>query len=296
MPGAAPLLDIVIVSYRSREPLRRLLASLQANPPRAGTACVHVVDNASGDGTVAAVREAGPAIDLREMPANVGFAAANNVVLRESAGRFVLLLNPDTEVTPGALDRMLEVMESRAGVGMAGCRLVRPDGSFDHAAKRGFPTPLSALAHFSGIGRGARAGAWLAQYRAPDLGERESGEVEAINGAFMLVRREALRDVGLLDEGYWLYMEDLDWCYRFHQRGWKVWYEGGVDVVHLKGASAGAHRDLRRNVAFHRGMARFYRKFYAGRRPLTDAAVYAGIAAKLAVSALRSAVVRRSLP
>ena len=120
---------------------------------------------------------------------------------------------------------------------MVGCRLVRRDGSFDHAAKRSFPTPLSALAHFTGVGRRANAPRALAQYRAPDLDEYASGEVDAVNGAFMLVRRAAMDEVGLLDEGYWFYMEDLDWCYRFKQHGWKVWYDGGTTVIHVKGGA-----------------------------------------------------------
>src|SRR5207244_12321394 len=133
-------------------------------------------------------------------------------------------------------------------------------------AKRSCPTPLGALAYFMRVGRSERAPGRLAQYRRPELGEFDAGEVDAVNGAFMLVRRGALDDVGLLDEGYWLYMEDLDWCYRFKERGWKVWYDGGVTVVHVKGGASvirhgrARHRALGPNVAFHRGMGRLYRK------------------------------------
>ena len=108
----------------------------------------------------------------------------------------MLLLNPDTEVTPGALDWMVRLMEARPDIGMASCRLVQPDGTFDHAAKRSFPTPLGALAHFTGLGRRAAADTRLAQYRAPELDELDSGEVDAVNGAFMLVRDTALEEVG----------------------------------------------------------------------------------------------------
>ena len=106
--------------------------------------------------------------------------------------------------------------------------------------------------------------------------------MDAVNGAFMLVRAAAIRDVGLLDEGYWLYMEDLDWCYRFWQRGWTVFYEPSGVVLHVKGGTSGARRGLRREVAFHRGMGRFYRKFYAPNgSPFTAAVVYLGIGVKL---------------
>jgi len=254
---------------------------------------VHVVDNASADGTVEMVRREFSSVELVSLNHNAGFAAANNLILRASEAPFVLLLNPDTEVREGALDHLLRMLEERLDVGMIGCRLVQLDGTFDHAAKRSFPTPVAALAHFSGVGRLPMAGTWLAQYRAPELGEMDVGEVDAVNGAFMLVRDRALREVGPLDEGYWLYMEDLDWCRRFHDRGWKVLYDGRVSVTHAKGGCSGKHRALRQNIAFHRGMARFYRKFYARGRPLTAAAVYCGIGLKMAVSVTRSWVARR---
>ena len=187
-----------------------------------------MVDNASADGTPEMVSQRFPEVKLTALDWNAGFSRANNLALAQSSAPYVLLLNPDTEAVEPFLDALVELMESRPEVGICGCRLVRRDGSFDHAAKRSFPTPLSALAHFSGAGRRGGAPAALAQYRAPEVDERGSGEVDAVNGAFMLVRRSAIEDVGPLDEGYWLYMEDLDWCRRFKDHGWKVWYEGSV--------------------------------------------------------------------
>ena len=150
---------------------------------------------------------------------NIGFSAANNLVLREGDADAVLLLNPDTEVYAGTLDAALARLRSDPRIGMVGCKLVTESGELDHACKRSFPTPLGALAHFTGIGRRGDAPAALSQYRATHLGDDEPGEVDAVNGAFMLCRGEAVREVGLLDEGYWLYMEDLDWCRRFWERG-----------------------------------------------------------------------------
>jgi N-acetylglucosaminyl-diphospho-decaprenol L-rhamnosyltransferase len=291
-------LDVVIVSSTgARDLVGTCLASLRANPPATAEMKVHLVDNASADGTPEMVRREFPEVELHALDWNSGFCVANNIVLRKSTAPFVLVLNPDTEVYEGALDHMLALMRDRPEIGMSSCRLAQPDGTFDHAAKRSFPTPLGALAHFVGLGRRDRAPKWLAQYRAPDLGEYEAGEVDAVNGAFMLVRQEALRDVGLLDEGYWLYMDDLDWCFRFHRAGWKVWYDGAVTVMHVKGGTTvrKRHRGLRHNVAFHRSMGRFYRKFYAGRRPLFDGIIYLAILGKLAVSATRSTIARGSL-
>jgi GT2 family glycosyltransferase len=297
------LIDVVIVTARgARDHLHACLSSLERHPPAAGQLAVHVVDNASGDGTVEMVRRDFPGVELTELGRNAGYAIANNVVLRRSSAPFSLLLNPDTAVGEGVLDRLVAVMRERPTVGLAGPRLEKPDGTLDHAAKWTFdPSPgalaLGALAHFTRVGRRGGFGGRLSRYRATGVPERGTGTVDALSGACMLARREAIAQVGLLDEGYWLYIEDLDWCRRFRLAGWDVWYEGGVNVLHVKGtATKGArrHRSPRANLAFHRGMGRFYRRFYAGRRPLLDAAVYAGIGIKLAVSTARGAMYRRT--
>jgi hypothetical protein len=229
-------------------------------------------------------------VELTAPGRNLGFAAATNLGIRAGSAPYVLALNPDTRVSEGALDRMLAVMESHPEAAVAGCRLLREDGTPDHAAKRSFPTPLSALGHFSGLGRRRGARGKLAAYRAPEV---ESGPVDAVNGAFMLMRRAALEQVGDFDEGYWMYMEDLDLCYRLAEAGWTTWYEPGATVVHVKGGTAGPHRSPRLNWAFHRGMYRFYRAHYAPDRSwATNALVYAGIAAKLGLALALSAIGR----
>lgn len=245
---------------------------------------VTVVDSGSPDATPEMVEGEFPWVRLLRR-GNIGFSAANNLVLRESEAEAVLLLNPDTGVYAGTLDAALARLRSEERIGMVGVKLVTESGELDHACKRSFPTPLSALAHFTGVGRGEGAGGALSQYRAPHLDDDEPGEVDAVNGAFMLCRAEAIREVGLLDEGYWLYMEDLDWCHRFWDAGWKVFYEPAGVALHVKGGSSAARRAPKQEIAFHRGMGRFYRRFEAPRsNPLLNAAVYAGIGAKLATS------------
>ncbi len=280
---AGPELEIVIVSHGAERLLRRCLRSL-AEHPASRTTRVTVVDSGSTDSTPDMVAREFPAVRLIRGE-NIGFSAANNVVLREDEAAAVLLLNPDTEVYAGALDASLARLYSEERIGMVGCKLVTESGELDHACKRSFPTPLGALAHFTGIGHGDDASGSLSQYRATHLGDNEPGEVDAVNGAFMLCRAEAVREVGLLDEGYWLYMEDLDWCRRFWQAGWKVFYEPGGVALHVKGGSSGKRRAPKQEIAFHRGMGRFYRRFEAAEHnPVINAAVYAGIGAKLATS------------
>jgi GT2 family glycosyltransferase len=285
--GADPQLDVAIVSYRCETLLRDCLEALRAHPASAGMR-VHVVDNASGDGTAEMVRRDFAEVELTVSPRNLGFGAANNIAIAAGRAPYVLILNPDTRLAAGALDRLLELIDSRPEVGMVGPRLELDDGSFDHASRRSFPTPVSALGHFTGLGR--RGSGALAAYRAPGV---EAGPVEAINGAFMLIRRAALERVGTFDERYWMYMEDLDLCYRFAQAGWITWYEPSVTVTHIKAGTSGRQRTLRLNYAFHYGMYRFYRDHYASERnPLFNGLVYAAIAGKLAISATRSALAR----
>lgn len=283
-------LEAIIVSHGAEGLLRRCLLSLREHPPAAAALQVTAVDSGSADGTPDMVEREFPEVRLLRR-GNIGFSAANNVALRESEAGAVLLLNPDTEVYAGTLDAALRRLESEPRIGMVGVKLVTESGELDHACKRSFPTPLSALAHFTGLGRRSDAPAALGQYRAAHLGDDDPGEVDAVNGAFMLCRAEAIREVGLLDEGYWLYMEDLDWCHRFWDAGWKVFYEPAGVALHVKGASSGRRRAPKQEIAFHRGMARFYRRFDAPQsNPLLNAAVYAGIGAKLATSLAITAV------
>jgi GT2 family glycosyltransferase len=286
---APPALDVVIVSYRSRELLRDCLQSLRRHPPQRPLRAI-VVDNASDDGSAELVASDFPEVRLKRSESNLGFAAATNLGMRLGQAPYVLALNPDTRIQAGALEAVAQVLDSHPQVAVAGCRLVREDGCFDHAARRSFPTPLSALGHFSGIGRRRRAPRALAAYRAPQI---EAGPVDAVNGAFMLMRRQAVESIGGFDEGYWMYMEDLDLCYRLARAGWSTWYEPSVSVVHIKAGTSGPRRSPRLNWAFHRGMFRFYRLHYAGERawPL-NLAVYVGIALKLVASLAASALAR----
>jgi len=282
------VLEVVIVSYRCGPMLRECLQSLRDHAP-AGGLRITVVDNASGDGT-ADVGHEFPEVTLIELEENVGFSAGNNRVLRETTAEYVLVLNPDTRLCAGTLDTLLRLMDADRRIGIAGCRLEQEDGTFDHAARRAFPTPASALGHFLRIGRSERAPASLAAYRAPDVGE---GPVDAINGAFMLMRRAMLDEIGLFDEGYWMYMEDLDLCYRAARAGWITWYEPSVRAVHIKAGTSGRHRGLRLNYAFHYGMYRYYRTHLAAQRgPLFNALVYVGIGLKFLSSATASAAAR----
>jgi GT2 family glycosyltransferase len=284
-PQAKVGLDVVIVvADGCGQYLEACLTSLEAHPPGSG-ARIFVVDNASSDGSVEIARRHG--VELVSMGRNAGFSAANNAAMAIGTAPYVLLLNPDTEVPEGALGQLLGALEADPGLGAVGPRLVDRVGIPDHNAKRAFPTPSDALKHFLGRSRIAASSA----YRTPDVAEDAVADVDAISGACMMVRRAALADVGLLDEGFWMYGEDLDWCLRFHRGGWRVRYVGSATVLHVKGGASGPSRGLRVNYAFHRAMARFYRKHQSG-RPLLDLAVYLGILGRLLATSVMSMVAR----
>ena len=281
-------LAIVIVNYNTKDLLRACLRSVYASE---GDFSYHVtvVDNASQDGSIDMVREAFPQARAIAAPVNGGFAYANNIGLRaygfgqgkplETLPRYALLLNPDTEVPPTALAEMLALMDARPELGAAGPRLILPDGSLDKACRRAFPSPMSFVYRGLGLSKLFPAHPRFGQYNLTYLPEDEETEVDSVVGAFMMVRREALEAVGLLDESFFMYGEDLDWAFRIKQAGWKIWYYPKVIVYHHKGAASKGNVKARR--AFYEAMAVFVRKHYKQQtNPLLYGAILAGIAVK----------------
>jgi N-acetylglucosaminyl-diphospho-decaprenol L-rhamnosyltransferase len=278
-------LQIVVVTYGRPDLVLRCLDSVVRSIPE-GTS-VHVVDNDSPDGTADVVASRFPQVELHRQPSNSGFAAANNVILDGVDADYVLLLNPDTEIEPGVLDHLLREMDESPDIGVLGCRLVTADGTLDHASKRRIPSPWTAARYFALrlVGRTGTA------YTAPEVDEFAVADVDAVNGAFMLARAEAVRDVGPLDRQFWMYAEDLDWCVRMRSGGWRVVYDGRVSAMHVKGGSSGRARPLRLNYHFHRSMALFYLKHQRASRPV-DAGVLAGIWLRFTLSSAVSACSR----
>jgi N-acetylglucosaminyl-diphospho-decaprenol L-rhamnosyltransferase len=283
--SAHATLDVIIATATgSLDLLEACLSSLQDASSTLPPLSVTVVDNASRDGLVETVRARYPSIAVHALSQNRGFAAAVNFGITHTSGGYVLLLNPDTEVPRGAIDRLVSVLDRVPDAGLVGPRLVDRSGRPDHNAKRTFPTPAAALRHFLGLK--PRKG--VSGYALADVDEFEQARVDAISGSCMLARRHAIERVGLLDEGYWMYGEDLDWCRRFGSHGWRVFYAGDATVLHVKHGVSGEHPSLRLNWAFHRAMGRFYRRFESGRYPTLDVVVYVGILTKFVMSVGRA--------
>ncbi len=266
-------LGIVIVSWNTRDLLRKCLKSVYAS--EGVTSQVVVVDNASSDGSAEMVRAEFPQAALIANSENVGYPAGNNLGLRligydrgkvDGLPRYALLLNPDTELPPTALREMVAFMDADPRIGVAGPKLLLPDGSLDLACRRGFPTPAVSAYRMVGLSklfpRSPRFGRYNMTYLDPDL----VTEVDSVVGAYMQVRREAIAQVGLMDETFFMYGEDLDWAYRVKKAGWTIWYNPAVTVLHVKRAASRQSR--RAQMEFYRAMLIFYRKHYRATTPL----------------------------
>jgi GT2 family glycosyltransferase len=280
-----PDLCALIVSYNTRDLLLRCLRSLFAAGNEAGLGVeAIVVDNGSTDGSVVAVAAEFPQVRLLTSGRNLGFAGANNLALARSIAPVTLLLNSDAFVTGAALRRGYNFVLAAPEVGIAGLRLVNPDGSFQ-AAYGTFPTLWDDLCLSLGLDQ-------LARRDEPDT--RRVGPVDWVHGACLFVRTTALRQVGPLDERFFMYSEEVDWCHRFWSAGWEVWYLGDVAITHVGGAS---HlNDLNRRLALYRGRLGLRRRFGG---PLSSVALWIGIvvglAARVAVRAAAVALSRRQL-
>ena len=287
-----PSLAIVIVSYNTRDLLRDCLRSIGPG----GAACaldIWVVDNASRDGSAGMVRAEFPGVHVIDSPRNGGYAYANNLALREIvrtegtglrtelmlssaqssvlspqsyAPNYILLLNPDTIVPPGALDALVSFMEAHPAVGACGPKLLLGDGSLDVACRRSFPTPAIAFYRMTGLARLFPRSPRFGRYNMSHLDPDMQTEVDAVVGACMLVRGAVVREVGLLDEAYFMYGEDLDWAFRIKQYGWKIMYVPSVTVHHFKRA-ASRQRPFPSIRAFYAAMRVFHRKHYAATAP-----------------------------
>jgi N-acetylglucosaminyl-diphospho-decaprenol L-rhamnosyltransferase len=227
---------------------------------------VWVVDNASADDSVAMVRRDFPEVTLIAAERNDGFSAGNNLALRrilESAEppEAVLILNPDTVVPPAGLAGLARSLDERPQAGVIGPKLVLEDGSLDMACRRSFPSAEVALYRMTGLSklfpRSPRFGRYNLTYLDPD----QITEVDSIVGAAMLVRTSVIREVGMFDETFFMYGEDLDWCFRIKSYGWQVWYDPRVTILHYKRVSS-TRRAVPSIRAFYEAMRIFHRKHY----------------------------------
>lgn len=267
----------VIVAWNSGEWLGRCHRSLQAGHSNAAFQVI-LVDNASSDGSPQRLARDFSAVELIINEQNGGFARACNQGIRRARGRYVLLLNPDVIVGEGALDAMVAFMDDHPEVGILGPRLLNPDGSRQHSCRL-FPTYSAALFNRTSLltrffPRNRFSRRYLQSGRNPNQVE----EVDWVSGACMLVRREAIKDVGLLDEAFFLHCEDVDWCKRMWAKGWKVVYFPKAEMTHRIGHST-SQAPFRTVIEQNKSIWRYYKKYFP-RGPARDTVTFTGVAVR----------------
>ncbi|MCJ7813153.1 glycosyltransferase [bacterium] len=257
-------ISVIIVNYNVKPFLERALLSIRKALERIPSE-IFVVDNGSGDGSAAMVKERFPEVYLIQNRENVGFARANNQALRRVKGKYICLINPDTLVQEDTFRICLDYLETRLSVGAVGCKIVNPDGTLQLSCRRSIPTPWIAFTKIVFLSALFPRSKRFGQYNLTYLNPNQTTEVEALSGSFMIVRRQVIEQVGLLDETFFLYGEDLDWCYRMQQKGWKIVYLPKTQIIHYKGQSTReASFDTRR--VFYEAMRLFVKKHFRKER------------------------------
>lgn len=293
--------SIIIVSYNTKDFVPNCLSSI-AKTVKKHSFEVFVVDNASSDDSVRVTEKFIKQKNYKNIYSisskiNLGFSKANNVGVKKAKGRYVLFLNPDTVIYEKTLDYLIDYMDKNQAVGALTCKLEMPNGKIDDASHRGFPTPWNSFTHFSGLEKVFPKSRLLSGYSLGWENLEKEHEIEALAGAFMIVRREAGEQVGWWDEDFFFYGEDLHFCYLLKQKGWKIMYVPQVSILHYKGVSGGikkvskeittASKDTKKRVTKWRfdAMRTFYKKNYENKYPKPlNWLVYKGIDLKEFIS------------
>ncbi len=283
-------LSIIIVSYNTKQFLLDSVQSVIKTTKNISYEII-IVDNNSRDGSVEAIRNFQFSIfnsqsntknknfQIIKNGENLGFSKANNIGVGKAQGRYILFLNSDTIVYEKTLETMVRFMDNHKDCGIATCRVNLINGEIDDASHRGFPTPVRSLFYFSGLSKIFSNSLFFNGYHLGYRNLSKIHEIEACAGAFMIVRKEAGKDIGWFDKDYFFYGEDLDFCYKIKNKGWKIYYVPVVSILHYKGVSGGikkisqnittANRETKKRVldARFNAMEIFYRKNYINKYP-----------------------------
>lgn len=276
-------LSIIILSYKSKKDLTRLLPSVFAsqnvsftNTPTTPqplavpllleegrfSAEVIVVDNGSTDGTYEWLEHYVSQSQNQKITliknSNTGFSAGNNLGIKKAVGENILLLNPDTKLESDTLEKVLDFVKEKPNLGIVGCKVLKPDGSLDLACRRRFPNPVNSFSRLFLKNN--------KDYNYLDKSEDETMQVDSVMGAFLLIKKSVIENVGLLDESFFMYGEDLDWCFRVKDNGFEVWYYPQSSITHFKGSSS-VQVPFKALKWFHDAMWIFYKKHYFKKYP-----------------------------
>lgn len=275
-------LTIIIVNYKTFELTKNAVYSI-LDKNNHFTYEIIIVDNASNDGSLESLNDYFSneinrnLIKIIANPSNDGFAVANNIAIKESNSDYILLLNSDTVVVDDCLNKSLKYIKENEAIGALGAKVLLENGELDKACKRSFPDIDVSFYRMIGLSKLFPGSKRFGRYNLSYLDENEINEVDALVGAFMLIRREAIQEIGLLDETFFMYGEDLDLCYRIKEAGWKIVYYPESQIIHYKGSSTNK-QDKKLIFEFFRAMKIFYNKHYKDKHNfITNKIVFLGI-------------------
>jgi len=280
------MLSIIIVNYNTGRLLKDCLDSIYRETTRVSFD-IWVVDNDSQDSSITIIKQYYPQVNVIENRTNIGFAKANNMALSKCKTDYFLLLNPDTVIRDNAIEKVFKFVDRNPEVGIAGCRVLNEDGTLQLACRRSIPTPHVSFFRLSGLSRLFPNSKVMAKYNLTYLNPKEANEVDAVSGAFLMIRREVVDNIGKLDERFFVYGEELDWCLRTKKAGWTVMYYPDAEIIHYKGECSKSN-SRKATFEFYRSMYLFHKKHFAENyNPIINIIIYAGIFLK-AVSSWRS--------
>ena len=254
--------SVIILNFNTLELTKIAIEKLLASKLHKFSMEIIVCDNASTDGTDQMMKKEFPEILFIQNGGNVGFAAGNNPGIKIAKGRYILLLNSDTEVAENTIATMITFMDEHPTCGASTCKLLLMDGSMDPACHRGMPTPWNALTYYLKLEKLFPKCKGFSGYHQLYKDLTTIHEVDCISGAFFLVRREVIDTVGMLDESYFMYGEDIDWAYRIKEAGWKIWYNPTVTILHKKKQSGRSHASRERRIKTQTMFITYNKLFY----------------------------------
>ncbi len=251
-------LSIIIVNWKVKDLLEKCLKSIFEQTKNISFE-VFVVDNASGDGSVEMVREKFPQVDLTSSAENLGFAKGNNLAIKKAAGKYILLLNPDTEILDNAFEKMVRFMDVHPECGIAGCKLLNSDLSLQPSV-RAFPDLASQVFILLKIHHLLPHSKTMYKYLVQDFDYERLEEADQVMGAFMMIRREVFDKIGLMDENFWLWFEEVDFCKRAKDAGWKILYTPEAKIIHLYGQSFKQTLSVQKQKVLNRSLSYYFKK------------------------------------
>ena len=273
-------LSIIIVNWNTEDLLKQTLDSVFKETKNFDFEVIVVDNNSMKDDSVKMIKENFPQVVLIENKENLGFSRANNQGLKIAKGEYLMLLNSDVIVLNQAIEKLVGFLDKHPETHMAGPKLLNKDMTFQHACRRGVPDPLNSLFYLTGLYKIFK-NAKIDSYKKFNVSENESGRTEALSGAAMMFRREVYEKIGGLDEDFFMYGEDLDFCKRVSDMGWRTFYVSEAEIIHFYGSSS-AKRKMKSLINFYDAMWLYYKKhFYSKNNIVFNVVIWASIRAKL---------------